>query len=89
MEDRISILVLHRGWVFVGRIFRNGSQVELRNALNIRRWGTTAGLGELAAKGPLGETILDPTGVVRVHDLAVVCEIECDTAKWEATCPAT
>lgn len=89
MEGRISILVLHRGWVFVGRIFRNGSQVELRNAYNIRRWGTTAGLGQLAANGPLSDTILDPSGVVRVHELAVVYEMECDPAKWEATCKAT
>jgi hypothetical protein len=48
----------------------------------IRRWGTTGkGLGALAG-GPLPQTVLDPAGVVRVHALAVVFQMDGDPAGW-------
>lgn len=78
-----TILVLQRGWVFVGRRSQEGSRVTLHDAQNVRRWGTTRGLGQLAAEGPLATTQLDPAGVVSVHELAIVCEITCDASMWE------
>lgn len=76
------IVVLQRGWVVVGDMSESGDELLLSNASVIRRWGTTKGLGELAAKGPQRDTVLDPCGVVRAHKLCVVMQIDCEAAKW-------
>jgi hypothetical protein len=60
------IIVADRGWVFVGNCedHTDGS-VTISNAKNIRNWGTSRGLGELA-NGPLvGKTKFDEYGTVR------------------------
>jgi len=67
------IIVADRGWVFVGSCedHEDGS-VTIRNAFNIRRWGTTKGLGELA-NGPIPDsTKYDPCGVVRCMPLVQI-----------------
>ena len=77
------IVVLDRGFVVVGRVSMDGeSMVVIRDASCVRRWGTEKGLGELAEKGPLSETVLDPQGTTRVHILQVVQQIDCDQTKW-------
>lgn len=76
------IVVLQRGWVAVGDYAADGDEVSLTNASIVRRWGTTKGLGELAANGPRPNTILDPCGTLRVHQLAVVLMLDCEVAKW-------
>ena len=60
------IIVADRGWVFVGDCedHEDGS-VTIRNTQNIRNWGTTRGLGELASGPVNGKTKYDPCGVVR------------------------
>ena len=58
-----SILVLWYGWVVVGEWDKKAKR--LANALCIRRWGTTQGLGQLR-NGPLSETVLDPLGDIDV-----------------------
>jgi len=76
-----QIVVLERGWVFVGDVADDGNGgIVISNAKNVRRWGTTAGLGQLAADGPQSNTVLDPAGVVRAKD--VIFRIDCDAAKW-------
>jgi hypothetical protein len=77
----IQILVAKEGWVFVGDASREGDFVVLRNTLNIRRWGTTKGLGELV-KGPTANTILDEVGVVRVHVYNIMHTIEMNVSAW-------
>jgi len=59
------IIVADRGWIFVGDCedHADGS-VTIRNCRNIRQWGTTAGLGELA-NGPTSSTKHDAYGEVR------------------------
>ena len=84
MDPRIQIVVLQRGWVVVGEVTRDGQQLIISKASVIRRWGTTKGLGEIAAGGPTDTTTLDPAGTVRVHELAVVMAIDCAPSKWEA-----
>ena len=61
----IRIIVADKGWVFVGfcKDEQDGS-VTITNAKNIRRWGTTKGLGQLV-NGPLSETKYDNYGTVR------------------------
>ena len=80
----IRIVVLHRGHVVVGWYERSGDEVTVRNSSVIRKWGTTRGLGEIAAGGPTNKTILDPCGVVRCHALAVVMTLDCEAEKWTA-----
>jgi hypothetical protein len=80
--NKIVIAILQRGWVFVGELSKEGSECTLSNAYNIRRWGTSEGLGELAAKGPLEETKLDKVGTVSFHELTTVALIDCDQDVW-------
>lgn len=82
----IKIVVLQRGFVYVGYVTREGNQVVISNAQNIRRWGTTRGLGEIAAGGPTEKTVLDPAGTISVHELGVVFIEECNQEKWRAIC---
>lgn len=83
-----KIVVLQRGHVVVGRYRRRGDEVEVIDAAVVRRWGTTKGLGELAALGPRPNTVLDPCGTVRAPHLGVVLTIDCTQSAWEggATC---
>lgn len=78
----IRIVILQRGWVVVGRYAQAGSAVTITNASVIRRWGTTRGLGEIAAGGPTPNTALDGCGTVRCHELAVIATLDCEDAKW-------
>lgn len=60
------IIVADRGWVFVGSCEdHSDGTVTIRNAQNIRNWGTTKGLGELV-NGPIAnKTKYDSYGIVR------------------------
>ena len=73
-----KIVVCQRGFVYAGDVEQSGDYLVIRNAVNIRRWGTERGLGELAAKGNRTETKADDCGTVRVHHLAVVALIDCE-----------
>ena len=75
------IVVLQRGWVVVGNVLRIGSDIEIRSARVIRRWGTTSGLGELR-DGPLEGTTLDEAGTVYAHELGVVLMLDVKAEKW-------
>lgn len=78
-----QIVILQRGWVMVGKMKKTGYQCELSSASVIRRWGTTQGLGELADKGPLTDTKLEPCKrEVRFHYLTVIATISCNEEKW-------
>ena len=81
-ESAKRIVVLQRGWVVVGDVRHEGPYLIVTDASVVRIWGTTKGLGEIAADGPTSKTVLDPCGTVRAHELAVVMTIDCDAAKW-------
>ena len=81
--NEIKIAILQRGWVYVGRFERLGNDCKLTDAKNIRRWGTTRGLGEIAKNGPTLSTILDDYGTVEFDYLTVVNLISCSQDKWE------
>lgn len=78
----IQIIIAQRGWIFVGRTRIDGEQITISNAATIRRWGTSKGLGEIAANGPTSATVLDECGTVRIHALAVVAAIDCEASQW-------
>ncbi len=68
----LRIIAADRGWVFVGNCTdKDDGSVEIRNAKNIRRWGTTKGLGELST-GPTSKTIYDDYGTVVVKPVVTI-----------------
>ncbi len=81
--SEIKIVILQRGWVFVGKFSKDGSVCKLSSASNIRTWGTTKGLGELASDGPTDSTKLDKINDVTFHELSVVAMIDCDKNSWK------
>ena len=75
------IVVLQAGWVFIGdyHAAEDSKPAYLTDASNIRIWGTTAGLGEIAMKGPTPSTVLDPVGIVLLDTPAnILFTIPCD-----------
>jgi hypothetical protein len=71
-----NIVVVDRGFVYVGSVTIEGDMCRIQNARNIRKWGTTKGLGELV-NGPTVETVLDNYGEVLVPMKAVIHFITC------------
>ena len=82
-DGDIKIVVLQRGWVYIGKFERNGNDCKIHNAYNIRVWGTTKGLPELV-NGPTKETKLDKCeGIVEFDWLTVVHTIVVNKNKWD------
>ncbi len=73
-----QIVIAQRGWVFCGKVSRSENEVVIEDASVVRRWGTTNGLGQLAAEGPTAKTVLDPCPPVRIHPLAVIATMDCE-----------
>ena len=78
----LAIVVLDRGFVYIGKVTIEGDWCVIENAKNIRVWGTTKGLGELVS-GPTSTTKLDQVGTVRAPMRAVISVIDVDSAKWK------
>lgn len=78
----MRIIIAERGWIYVGNTHREEDMLVIENCHNVRRWGTTKGLGELALEGPKADTVLDFYGTVRIHVLAICGEIDCCDEKW-------
>jgi len=70
------IVVLDRGFVYVGDVEIRGDFLYVENAKNIRYWGTKNGLGELR-NGPLPETKLDEIGSVIAPMRALIHLVPC------------
>lgn len=70
------LVVLDRGFVYVGEVRRDGDLLCITNARNVRKWGTENGLGELRT-GPRPSTVLDVCGEVLVPWRAVQHLIPC------------
>ena len=85
-DESIRILVLDRGWVVVGvcpHPSTVGMWLPVRGGRVIRRWGTTRGIEEIAAKGPLSNTVLDDPAVEQsVPVRAIIRVIEVEASKW-------
>lgn len=70
------IVVLDHGFVYVGNVTEMPDRVIIKDAKNIRVWGTTNGLGELRC-GPLTGTKLDVVGEVIAYRAAIIHLIPC------------
>lgn len=77
----IKIVVLDRGFVYVGHTEIDGDFVKITRAKNIRCWGTTKGLGELV-NGPLKDTKLDSVGTVSAPLRALISLIDVEQKAW-------
>lgn len=84
MKGSKQIVILDRGFVYVGDVTTEPDWCLIENASCVRRWGTKKGLGELAANGPLSNTVLDPAGTVRAPMRAVIAMLACEADKWIA-----
>ena len=71
-----QIVVLDRGFVYVGDVTESDDRITIKDARNIRVWGTTNGLGELR-NGPLPSTKMDVVGDVVAYRHAVMHLIAC------------
>jgi hypothetical protein len=78
----LHIVILQRGRVVVGNLTIDGDYGTLTNAACVRRWGTTAGLGQLANEGPTKDTVLDKQPATRFHVLTSVEIIACNAEAW-------
>ncbi len=77
------IVILQRGWVVVGDLFKTESKYHINNGSVIRLWGTSEGLGQLAISGPLSGTRLDKvTDGTWFHELTIVGAMPCSN-KWD------
>jgi hypothetical protein len=86
MKKTRGIFVLDRGWVLTGFTLDYHPYGTITDAAVIRLWGTTAGLGQLAERGPTERTILDPLGVVWVPQHAIIFYLACSPdVLWEPT----
>lgn len=78
----IKIVVVDRGWVFIGNVFKGSDSTLIKNAHVIRRWGTCEGLGELCIKGKLQNTILEKCLDVEIPLKSIIAFFDCDQEKW-------
>ena len=81
VDHGVQIVILDRGFVYVGRVTTDSEWCYIKNAQNIRVWGTSRGLGELV-DGPLASTRLDKTGNVKAALRAVIGFIAVEESKW-------
>lgn len=83
-SEDIRIVILQRGWVFVGNYKKvSDSECVLTNAKNYRYQKSGQGFGYVAKNGPTGDCKLDPCELpVRFHPMTVVATIDCEASKW-------
>lgn len=72
IDHGMAVVVLDRGFVYVGRTVTSENWCTIEDAHNIRYWGTTKGLAELIQGGPTPNTRLDATGDLRAPMRAVI-----------------
>lgn len=79
----LKIVILQRGWIYIGKFEKVGNICKLHNAYNIRTWGTTKGLCELV-NGATSSTKLDKCeGIVEFDWLTIVHTITVNPEKWK------
>lgn len=88
MEGMPCIVILQRGWVWLGTLHfvrDNPLFGYLENAATIRRWGTTKGLEELADSGVTSDTVLDK-GITKhffpMSSVIGIIELNMENEKW-------
>ena len=80
-DHGIQIVVLDRGFVYVGWVRTDKEWCYIENASNIRIWGTAKGLSELV-NGPTANTKLDKAGSVKTNIKSLIHLIDCKESAW-------
>lgn len=83
MRDGINILCMQGAWMLVARTKVVGEELELSDVACIRRWGTSAGVGQLAKEGPLQATVMDNEPDQIIDRIQVIRAIPCEVEAWE------
>ena len=82
-RPEIRIVVLPYGWVLLGEYEWVDAHTRImRRGWTVRRWGTNAGLGQLAAEGPREETQLDAQRDTQWSASAEIFTILCPPEIW-------
>ena len=86
-SGEIKIVVIERGFVYVGRVQQgecNGERgMQICSARSLIRWGSSQHLGELV-NGPLENTQLGAPCTVRVHESQIIHTIEVNQDAWKS-----
>lgn len=73
------IIAVESGFVFVGEPYgKEEHSIRVENAKNIRKFGTTKGLGQLALSGKTKDTVLDDVGTMHINTDKILFLIEVD-----------
>lgn len=85
IEKGFAIVVCDRGFIYVGDVESTDKKTVINRARNIRRWGTSWGLLQLAKEGPQSETKLDGDGTATIHVPAhsIIHIIETECSLWK------
>lgn len=81
-RTKTNIIVVDNGFVFIGELQFHEGFTTVLNCKNIRSYGTTDGLGQIALKGIQEETKLDDFGVITVPNSKVIFTIDCTHASF-------
>ena len=81
-EHGLCIVVLDRGFVYVGQLTTDDRFLTIRCARNVQRYGTTRGLGQLALEGPQPCTVLNDAGVVKAPIGELKHWLVCEVSAW-------
>lgn len=82
VEHGMQIVVLDRGFVYVGEVVTDKDWVYVEKTQNIRVWGTEKGLGQLV-QGPTSKTVLDPVGSLQAPIRALISLIKVEEKSWK------
>ena len=83
IQDQFKIVVLERGFVFIGQVTETSDSIKIDGARCIIYWGTTKHLGQLAKDGATKDTKLGEVCTVEVYKSQVICQIPADSSKWK------
>jgi len=78
----LSIVVVDRGWIYIGRVEQEADWLTVLDARCIIRQGTNLGLNELV-NGPTPNTKLGAIASLRIPMRAVITVIPVVASKWE------
>lgn len=77
----LNIVVLDRGFVYIGYVRTDKDWCYIDQASNVRVWGTSTGLSELI-DGPTSSTKLDKAGSVKANIKSLIHLIACKESVW-------
>jgi hypothetical protein len=77
-----NVVVLDRGFVYVGKCARVGDCLLMDQGRNIRYWGTDKGLHQLVVNGPTKDSQIDAPAHIRIPWRAVISIHATNESLW-------